>query len=314
MWNPAKKGCVATAVLGQSELNRRKRTGLVAESTALDRELGLSRRLAAPGQKVKAGENQRVWICQMLASGGIQFNQFLLTGDPALKDLGPHASHQIETNGSPRVAERVQIDAGLDPDLDESSFAEKFGQASADEWVRALRTVCGDEDLLEPGPGGVRRVIELDRHVWLHASHATARPDQSNHFGHNRAGVGDVDQQCASVDEIKRGRRQAGSPGISLDGLHVSKLMVLRERAGERDVGCVDVHSDHAASRSDPFAEQVENSKRAATKIEYGLTWSHANPIEQGRALDAKFGRLSLQAFAFRYVDPERVDGILQRR
>jgi hypothetical protein len=68
---------------------------------------------------------------------------------------------------------------------------------------------------------GVGWVIQVEAHVRLQAGHPAARSDQLSHFGQYFSGIGAVDQHGPGVDNIERGGRQPGMPGVCLDDLDV---------------------------------------------------------------------------------------------
>lgn len=115
------------------------------------------------------------------------------------------------------------------------------------------------------------------------------------------------------MDEIERGRRQAGAPGICLQDLHVRQPLLDRERAGQGEVDRVDIHAHHAPVRADPLAEQFDDSAWAAAKIDRALTRSHIDLIEQGDGQGLQFGGLSAQPVRFGRVSAQGVHASRRR-
>jgi len=51
-------------------------------------------------------ENQGMRIVEMFSCGTIQIVKFLFTGDGQRDDIGPHAAHEVQTDGTTGVAGR----------------------------------------------------------------------------------------------------------------------------------------------------------------------------------------------------------------
>ena len=71
-------------------------------------------------------ENQGVRIVEMFSCGTIQIVKFLFTGDTQRHDLGPHAAHEVQTDGTTGVAGRVKLGVRSDADVAQASLAKQL--------------------------------------------------------------------------------------------------------------------------------------------------------------------------------------------
>ena len=71
-------------------------------------------------------ENQGMRIVEMFSCGTIQIVKFLFTGDAQRDDLGPHAAHEVQTDGTTGVAGRVKLGVRSDADVAQASLAKQL--------------------------------------------------------------------------------------------------------------------------------------------------------------------------------------------
>ena len=76
-----------------------------------------------------------------------------------------------------------------------------------------------------------------------------ARLGQPHHLGHHRRRVGQVDQQGAGMDQVKRARWQPGVPGVGGHDLHPAQCPVGGELGGHGGVRRVGVQAHNPAGR-----------------------------------------------------------------
>ena len=65
-------------------------------------------------------------IVEMFSCGTIQIVKFLFTGDAQRDDLGPHAAHEVQTDGTTGVAGRVKLGVCSDADVAQASLAKQL--------------------------------------------------------------------------------------------------------------------------------------------------------------------------------------------
>lgn len=151
-------------------------------------------------------------------------------------------------------------------------------------------------------------------HVRFQDRDPAAGPDQPHHLGDYHGRVRNVDQQGAGVREVERGWRQARTPGISFGNVRVGQPMLISERAGQSDVGRVNVQPGHMAVRPHPLGQQVNDPAGAASQINRVPPALDADPIQECGTVGTKLFGLAPQPVAFRRAGPQGVDRSLQRR
>jgi hypothetical protein len=83
-----------------------------------------------------------------------------------------------------------------------------------------------------------------EEHINLLTGHPPTWPREPHHFAQHLMRAGYVHEQQTRVDEIERASAEGYVPRVGLHYLYVREFQLVRERAGEGDVGRVAIHAD----------------------------------------------------------------------
>ncbi len=268
----------------------------------------------APHEEIQDRHHQRVGIVQQLSSRTIEVIQLGLARDTCGDQLGPHAADEFEPDSASGITKGIDVHARFDANLTQPRLLEQLEHSPADKGIGAVNPKPGHEDVVHPLPRRVWRVIEIDAGVRLHHGYPASRTDQPDHLGQDCLRSTQVDQQGASVDQVKGTRRGTGRARVPLDDLDVGQPGIPHKCSCELYVRRLAVKADYRTGPADPLAQEVDYAKRSATHVDRALARTDGDSVEQVFAMDAQLLCLAQQASALGLRCSQRVHGWPERR
>jgi hypothetical protein len=116
------------------------------------------------------------------------------------------------------------------------------------------------------------------------------------------------------VRAVERGTRQPRVVGVALPHLDLRQTEVGREVSRELDEVRAAVEAKNVPGRTDPLAQQVKDSTRAASEVDHPLAGPYPGLRELRVGQRREIGDLSLEPKLFRLAAPEQVDIRLRHR
>ena len=128
---------------------------------------------------------------------------------------------KLQQNRSTTVVRSINMNQGIDPNVDQARIAQHPGDPSADVQIDSFRFGVGNEGLFKTVPRGKWRIADMRTPVSLMESNDTSARHQCRHLGNNLLRLRNVNQTQAGRGEIEPSSWQPCRGGVSLANLHI---------------------------------------------------------------------------------------------